>query len=546
MKNGSEFVIGVDVGTGSTRAGIFDLKGCRVGSGSRPISIWYPQPDYVEQSSRDIWENTGLAIREALKQARIAPGQIAGISFDATCSLVCLDREQKPLTISPTGDPLRNIIVWMDHRALKEADFVNGTRHPVLRYVGGKMSPEQEPPKLLWIKKNLSRTWKSAGKFMDLADFMVYTATGEDKRSLCTAVCKWTYLGHLKGGGGWDQTFFRSVGLADLFENDRVPRTAYPMGHFAAALSTESAAELGLPPGIAVGVGIIDAHAGGLGVLGACAKRGSRDPEAWNRALALIGGTSSCHMVTSFRPRFIRGVWGPYYGAMIPGMWLNEGGQGATGSLIDYVIRNNSSYPGIEAEAKKANADVYQYLNEQIKKQPLPRWTRDFHVLPYYHGNRSPRADAHARGVVVGLTLNQSVAEVAKQYYATLQAIAYGTRHIIEAMNEKGYAISEISMCGGHTKNELFLQEHADVTGCRICLPRETEAVLLGTAILAAVAAGKYPDVLRAMMAMSHVGEVIRPNRRHEAYHAVKYRIFKKMYDQFTVIHEMSKNIRPS
>src|SRR5512139_3065421 len=118
MKHRSEFVIGVDVGTGSTRTGIFDLKGCRVGSASRPISIWYPQLDCVEQSSRDIWENTGLAIREALKQAHIAPGQIAGISFDATCSLVCLDREGKPLTVSPAGDPLRNIIVWMDHRAL--------------------------------------------------------------------------------------------------------------------------------------------------------------------------------------------------------------------------------------------------------------------------------------------------------------------------------------------------------------------------------------------------------------------------------------------
>ena len=133
----------------------------------------------------------------------------------------------------------------------------------------------------------------------------------------------------------------------------------------------------------------------------------------------------------------------------------------------------------------------------------------------------------------MGLTLNQSVLEVAKHYYATVQAIAYGTRHIIEAMNEKGYEISEIYMCGGHTKNEIFLQEHADVTGCRIHLPKEREAVLLGTAMLAAVAAGKYRNVMEAMRSMSKVGKVISPNTRHQKYHEGKYKIFQIMYKHF-------------
>jgi FGGY-family pentulose kinase len=244
-------------------------------------------------------------------------------------------------------------------------------------------------------------------------------------------------------------------------------------------------------------------------------------------------------MASSPRPRFIRGVWGPYYSAMIPGMWLNEGGQSATGALIDYVIRNNSTYPEIEARAKEAGTDIYQFLNREVERQSLPEWTKDLHILPYHHGNRSPRADAHARGVVSGLTLNQSVMEVAKQYYATLQAIAYGTRHIIEAMNQKGYAISEIYMCGGHTKNELFLQEHADITGCKVHLPEEREAVLLGTAILAGVAAGKYRSVIDGMRVMSKVGRVMTPNTRYRKYHQGKYEIFKIMYDQFSRIRSL-------
>ncbi len=540
MSRSKEFVIGVDVGTLSTRAGIFDLEGSMMANASQTISVHYPQPDFVEQSSGEIWEKTGQAIREAIREAQIRSEDIVGISFDATCSLVCLDRQHKPLSISPTGDASRNIIVWMDHRAIKEADAINQTQDKVLQYVGGKISPEQEPPKLKWIKENLPKAWKSAGKFMDLTDFMVFKATGEDKRSLCTSVCKWTYLGHEGNRGSWDYSFFAKIGLSDLFENHKVTSFAYPMGSLAGGLTEASAKALGLRPGIAVGVGIIDAHAGGIGVLGDCAKKAFEDVNVWDEVLALIGGTSSCHMATSSHPRFIPGVWGPYHGAMIPEMWLNEGGQSATGSLVDYVIRNNSSYQEIETLSREAHIDIYQFLNQEIQKHQGPELTKDIHILPYHHGNRSPRADAHARGVVVGLTLNQSIFEVAKQYYATVQAIAYGTRHIIETMNEKGFQISEIYMCGGHTKNQIFLQEHADITGCTIYLPREKEAVLLGTAILAAVAAGKYRSVTEAMKTMSQAGETISPNKSYQKYHEGKYKIFKKMYDHFQEIRQLS------
>lgn len=542
MAHDQEFLVGVDVGTLSARAGIVDLKGNLVGMGIQPISIYHPQTDFVEQSSEDIWEKTGLAIREAIKQAQIEFQQILGVSFDATCSLVCLDKKHEPLTISPTGDSKRNIIVWMDHRAIKEANFINQTGHRVLNYVGGKISPEQQPPKLKWIKENLSETWARAGKFMDLADFMVFRATGQDRRSLCTNVCKWTYLGHEGKKGSWDYTFFEMIGLDDLFEEGKVPKLVYPVGSFAGILTKKRARELGLRPGVKVGVGIIDAHAGGIGLLGHCAKLGLKDRNQWNKALALIGGTSSCHMATSSEPRFIPGVWGPYWGAMIPDMWLNEGGQSATGSLIDYVIKNNSNYQDLEELAEKTHTDIYQVLNQEVSRYGGPEWTKDIHVLPYHHGNRSPRADVHARGMMVGLTLNQSISEVAKHYYATLQAIAYGTRHIIEVMNEKGYQISDIYMCGGHTKNQLFVQEHADITGCNIYLPEEREAVLLGTAILAAVAANKYRSVQEAMPQMSKVGEVIRPNFNNKKYHDARYRIFKLMYEQFKEIRALSNS----
>jgi ribulose kinase len=228
---------------------------------------------------------------------------------------------------------------------------------------------------------------------------------------------------------------------------------------------------------------------------------------------------------------------------MIPRMWLNEGGQSATGSLIDLVIRNNSSYPDIAKPAKRKGTDIFTTLNRMIdamKKKDGLTIVRNLHVLPYHHGNRSPRADPYARGMVSGLTLSSTSDDVALLYYATIQAIAYGTRHIIEAMNAKGYDIRRIHLSGGHLKNRLFIQENADVTGCKIILPKEPEAVLLGSAIIAAVAGGEFPDVLQGMKSMSHAAKVIEPNPSTTPFHDAKYEIFKEMYDfQKNIHHKM-------
>src|SRR5690606_20379033 len=155
---------------------------------------------------------------------------VVGISFDATCSLVALDENDKPVTVATNRDDDHNVIVWMDHRATKQTDVINATKHRVLQYVGGTMSPEQQPPKLKWIKENLPESWKRIRRFFDLQDFLVYQACGKDIRSLCTVVCKWTYLGHEGENGSWDKSFFEQVDLLDLFEPNRIGDVIRPMG----------------------------------------------------------------------------------------------------------------------------------------------------------------------------------------------------------------------------------------------------------------------------------------------------------------------------
>ena len=161
-----------------------------------------------------------------------------------------------------------------------------------------------------------------------------------------------------------------------------------------------------------------------------------------------------------------------------------------------------------------------------------PGVVKDVHVLPYFLGNRSPHADPHARAIIDGTTLDKSIVSQALRYYATIQAVAYGTRDIIAAMNDAGYRIRKLFVTGGATKNPLWLQEQADATGCTVVLPREPDAVLLGSAVLAAAASGMHPDVLSAMQAMSGEGRTIEPRAATAVYHRAKFKLFQELYRQ--------------
>src|SRR4051812_33907135 len=121
----SQYLIGVDVGTGSARAGLFDINGVLLASHAQPIETWKPRPDFVEQSSEDIWRAICETTKAVIDTAGVSARDVAGISFDATCSLVVLDRQDQPLTVDIEGDPQRNVIVWMDHRALSQTETIN-------------------------------------------------------------------------------------------------------------------------------------------------------------------------------------------------------------------------------------------------------------------------------------------------------------------------------------------------------------------------------------------------------------------------------------
>ncbi|CAL5199355.1 unnamed protein product [Lathyrus oleraceus] len=549
--------LGIDVGTGSARAGLFDEEGKLLGSSSSPIQIW-KDGDFVEQSSTDIWLAVCAAVKAACSRAKVAPTEVKGLGFAATCSLVAVDSDSSPVSVSSTGDSRRNVIVWMDHRAVDQAERINKSNSPVLEYCGGGVSPEMQPPKLLWVKENLQESWLIVFRWMDLSDWLSYRATGDDTRSLCTTVCKWTYLGHAHmqyandkdsrdmEACGWDDEFWEEIGLGDLLEGHhaKIGRSvAFPGHPLGSGLTPAAAKELGLVPGIPVGTSLIDAHAGGVGVIESVlpSEAEEHDEEDICNRMVLVCGTSTCHMAVSRRKLFIPGVWGPFWSAMVPEYWLTEGGQSATGALLDHIIENHAGSILLANRAASQKISVFELLNKLLetimieqKLSFLGALTEDIHVLPDFHGNRSPIADPKSKGVIYGLTLDTSDKQLALLYLATVQGIAYGTRHIVEHSNAHGHQISTLLACGGLSKNPVFIQEHADIIGCPIILARESESVLLGAAILGAVATKKYSSLREAMKALNAAGQVIHPSNdpKVKKYHEAKYRIFRGLYEQ--------------
>lgn len=528
----ARYFIGIDVGTGSARAGVFDEKGLLAAAAKRSVTIWHEPGHIVEQSSEQIWQAVCASVREAVAEAGIAAGDVAGLGFDATCSLVVVGPDGAPVAVGPSGDPARNVMVWMDHRAAGEAAEINAGGHAVLDYVGGRISPEMETPKLLWLKRNRPQSFSAAGHFFDLADYLTFRATGSLVRSVCTVTCKWTYLAHEKR---WDAAYFEAIGLGELASEGfarigtEVVEPGTPLGH---GLSEAAAADLGLLPGTAVAAALIDAHAGGVGTLGGAAP--GIEAGVGNR-LAYIFGTSACSMASSREPVFVRGVWGPYYSAMLPGFWLNEGGQSAAGAAIDHLVTMHPAAPEARRLAGEAGLSLTAWLDAEASRRlespkDAVRLAGSLHVVPEFLGNRSPHADPEARAVIAGIGLETGIDDLVALYVAGLCGIGYGLRQLLDRFAQEGIVIDLIVASGGAAQSGLVRQALADTTGVPVSVADTDEPVLLGAAMLGAVAAGRYPSVDAAMTAMSTLSTVFRPaGGEIAALHAARYRAFERL-----------------
>lgn len=559
------YYIGIDVGTGSARAAIVDSKGSLLAESSRPIQTFRNPKDHrhFEQSTTDIWESICVSIKKVLAESKVSPEKVKGVGVDATCSLAVADRNGAPVNISENslGKGHQNVILWADHRAVKEANLINSTGSNVLKYVGGKMSLEMELPKILWLKNHMPKEMFDNCMFFDLPDFLSYYMTDSLQRSNCSLVCKCGYVPPgVEGSEGWNRELLRTVGLESIIENrfsqvgglseeGQVLSAGQPVGK---GLSKKAAEECGLVAGTPVGSAVIDAYAGWIGTV-AAKEQGKEDAavsvEESQHRLAVIAGTSTCHIVQSKEPVFVPGVWGPFNNALFDGYWCNEGGQSSTGQLIDFFIDTHPARADLDKLAKEHNVNIFTYLEHHLKQlqqdrkcATLSHLTRDVLIYPDAAGNRSPIADPSLKAIVTGITLDRSVDDLAIKYYAVLEAIGLQTRQIVQALNDKGHKITKLYMSGGHAKNPLFMHLLALTCNMPVHLPHNVSAsVVLGSAMLGAMAEklqtskeSNTNKVLWDIMAlMTKSGGVVLPKETGENEAKlldVKYEIFMDMF----------------
>lgn len=264
------------------------------------------------------------------------------------------------------------------------------------------------------------------------------------------------------------------------------------------------------------------------------------DREAFKR-LAVVAGTSSCHIAMSPNPIFVPGVWGPYRDTIFPGCWMAEGGQSATGQLLKHVLETHPAFSQALAIAEARKMNIFEFLNAQLRELATEQGlscvadlARHFFFYGDLFGNRSPLADAKMTGSLVGLTSDASVDGLAVHYYGTLEFIALQTRQIVDAMNDSGHQISLVFMSGSQCQNDILVSLIASACNMPVVIPRYIHAAvchgaaMLGVKAASADAHGKTADLWEVIDAMSKPGEAFYPtdDTHQKALLAAKYRVF--------------------
>lgn len=526
-----QYVIGVDYGTLSGRAVVVRVSdGAELGTGvfEYPHAVVTDKlpggtdrlpADWALQVPDDYREVLRRAVPAAVKDAGIDPSRVIGIGTDFTaCTMVPTTADGTPLNeLGQFKDrPHAYVKLWRHHAAQPQADRINRLAaergEAWLPRYGGLISSEWEFAKGLQLLEEDPEVYAAMEHWVEAADWIVWQLTGDYVRNACTA----GYKGIYQDGHYPSEDFLAA--LNPEFKDFVSAKVEHRIGHLGAAagrLSEEAAAWTGLPAGIAVAVGNVDAH------VTAPAARAVEPGQ-----MVAIMGTSTCHVMNGAELSDVPGMCGVVDGGILDGRWGYEAGQSGVGDIFGWFV--NNGVPAAYSEAAAARGiGVHEYLTELAGRQQIGE--HGLIALDWHSGNRSVLVDHELSGVVVGQTLATKPEDT---YRALLEATAFGTRTIVEAFNSSGVPVQELVIAGGLVKNKLLMQIYADVTGLPLSTVGSSQAPALGSAIHAAVAAGAYPDVTAASHAMgSAPAEVYTPVPENvEAYNA--------LFAEYTTLHD--------
>ncbi|MFK5644964.1 ribulokinase [Ornithinimicrobium sp. LYQ121] len=513
-------VVGVDYGTLSGRAVVVRVSDGQVlGSGvhdyrhgvmereltadATSSSTGVPPhlpPDWALQVPADYVEVLRVAVPAALGQARrehgAEPSQVVGIGTDFTaCTMVPTTADGTPLNELErfVDRPHAYVKLWKHHAAQPHADRINDLAHArgegwIERY-GGLISSEWEFAKGLQLLEEDPEVYGAMQHWVEAADWIVWQLSGRYVRNACTA----GYKGILQDGAYPSPAFLGALNPAFAdFVTDKVEHPIGQLGHAAGRLTAEAASWTGLPEGIAVAVGNVDAHV-------TAPAAGAVEPGQ----MVAIMGTSTCHVMNGDALRAVPGMCGVVDGGIVEGLWGYEAGQSGVGDIFGWFVEHG--VPGsYHDEAAARGISTHELLTEKAAAQAVGE--HGLVALDWHSGNRSVLVDHELSGLIVGQTLATRAEDV---YRALLEATAFGTRVIVEAFQDAGVPVREFIVAGGLLKNRLLMQIYADVTRLPLSTIATDQGPALGSAIHAAVAAGAYPDVGAAAAAMGKVDRAV-------------------------------------
>jgi L-ribulokinase len=488
--------------------------------------------DWALQVPQDYVDVLRQAVPAAVAAAGIDPSRVIGIGTDFTaCTVLPTLEDGTPLCELPelAGRPHAYVKLWKHHAAQPQADRINdlaGKRaESWLGRYGGKISSEWEFAKALQVLEEDPDTYARMRFWVEAADWIVWQLTGSYIRNTCTA----GYKGILQDGHYPDPDFLRELnpGFA-AFVTDKLEHPLGELGAPAGRLSATAAGWTGLPEGITVAVGNVDAH------VTAAAADALRPGQ-----MVAIMGTSTCHIMNGETVREIPGMCGVVDGGIVSGAWGYEAGQSGVGDILGHFVDTSVPAPYAKAAADRG-VSVHEYLTELASRQRPGE--HGLVALDWHSGNRSVLVDHDLSGVLLGLTLATRPEDV---YRALIEATAFGTRIIVEAFATAGVPVTEFIVTGGLVKNRFLMQVYSDVLQLPLSVVDSDQGPALGSAIHAAVAAGAYPDVPAAAAVMGRVTHrVYTPDPVAGAVYDRLYAAYHRLHDHFgrggdDVMHEL-------
>lgn len=504
MSAADSYVIGVDYGTLSGRALVV-----RVSDGAEIFSSTYAYPhgvvdrelpgssvalppDWALQVPQDYIEVLKHAVPAAIRGAGIDPNAIIGIGTDFTaCTVLPTLKDGTPLCDLPQfrEEPHAYAKLWKHHAAQKHADRINelgrAENVPWLDRYGGKISSEWEFAKALQLLEEAPGIYRKMDRWVEASDWIIWRMTGNYLRNITATGYKAIY----QDGSYPSKDFLRKLNpeFEDFVERCVVQEIG-ELGELAGLLTAEAAGWMGLPAGIPVAVGNVDAHVTAV----AAQAVGSGQ-------MVAIMGTSTCHVMNHDSFALPQGICGVVHGGISQGSWGYEAGQSGVGDIFNWMISNLSNSAD-ERLASSSDVDLHNYYSE-IALEKAPGY-HGLIALDWVNGNRSVLVDHDLSGVFVGLTLATSASDI---YSALVEATAFGTRKILETFEGEGLAVVDFIAAGGLIKNSYLMQTYADILNRPIHILESEQGPALGSAIHAAVAAGAYVDVLEASNAMGRL-----------------------------------------